>query len=167
MYAQKNYPLTPFFANQIIKMHEGGITSILKRRHFVPEPNCKPQYAKGRPLGMDKFASLFVFYSIGCIVSLIILITENVFKPSKNLQFHSPNNLDMINLKKEAIFKAMRELDQYSNNQDLQLILLKMDEIIKKYWNTWCMIFYRLVNFERKFWVFQFFRKTNEKFLPQ
>ena len=131
MYAQKNYQLTPFFANEIIKMHERGITSILKRRSLVPEPNCKPQYAKGQPLGMDKFASLFVFYSIGCVISLIILIIENVFKPSRNLQFHSSNNDGIINLKKEAISKAMRELDAYSNDQDLWLILLKMDEIIK------------------------------------
>ena len=133
MYAQKNYQLTPFFANEIIKMNERGITSVLRRRYFVPEPNCKPQFAKGRPLGMDKFASLFAFYSIGCIVSLIILAIENVFKPSRNLQFqfHSSNNGGIINLKKEAISKAMRELDAYSNDQDLQFILLKMDEIIK------------------------------------
>ena len=131
MYTQKNYQLTPFVANQIIKMNERGITSILKRRHFVPEPNCKPQFAKGQPLGIDKFASLFVFYSIGCIISLIILIAENVFKPSRNLQSHSSNNDSVINLKKEAISKAMRELDAYSNDQDLKLILLKMDEIIK------------------------------------
>ena len=102
MYTQKNYQLTPFVANQIIKMNERGITSILKRRHFVPEPNCKPQFAKGQPLGMDKFASLFVFYSIGCVISLIILIIENVFKPSRNLQFHSSNNDSIKNLKKEA-----------------------------------------------------------------
>ena len=134
MYAQKNYQLTPFFANEIIKMNERGITSILKRRSLVPEPNCKPQFAKGQPLGMDKFASLFVFYSIGCIISLIILITENVVKPSRNLQsqIHAANNGGIINLKKEAICKAMRELDQYSNDHDLQLILLKMDEIIKR-----------------------------------
>ena len=130
MYAQKNYQLTPFIANTIIKMQERGITSILKRRNLVPEPNCKPQHAKGRPLGMDKFASLFVFYSIGCVISLITLIIENVFKPSRNLRFHSSNNDGIINLKKEAISKAMRELDAYSNDQDLKLILLKMDEII-------------------------------------
>ena len=134
MYAQKNYQLTPFIANKIIKMQERGITSILKRRNLVPEPNCKPQYAKGRPLGMDKFASLFVFYSIGCIISLIILLMENVFKPSGNLQFqsHSLNNVGIVNLKKEAIAKAMRELDAYSNEQDLKLILLELDEISKK-----------------------------------
>ena len=131
MYAQKNYQLTPFIANTIIKMQERGITSILKRRNLVPEPNCKPQYAKGRPLGMDKFASLFVFYSIGCVISLIILIIENVFKPSRKLRFHSSNNDSIINLKKEAISKAMRELDAYSNDQDLQLIMQKMEWIIK------------------------------------
>ena len=132
MYTQKNYQLTPFVANQIIKMNERGITSILKRRHFVPEPNCKPQFAKGQPLGMDKFASLFVFYSIGCIISLIILLMENVFKPSRNLQFqcHSSNNVGILKI--EAIAKAMRELDAYSDDQDLKLILLELDEISKK-----------------------------------
>ena len=134
MYAQKNYQLTPFFANEIIKMHERGITSILKRRNLVPVPNCKPQYAKGRPLGMDKFASLFVFYSIGCIISLIILLMENVFKPSHTLQFQSQSsiNVGIVNLKKEVIAKAMRELDAYSDDQDLKLILLELDEISKK-----------------------------------
>jgi hypothetical protein len=134
MFAQKNYQLTPFVANEIIKMNERGVTSILKRRHFVPEPNCKPQYAKGQPLGMDKFASLFVFYSIGCIISLIILLMENIFKPSGNLQFHchSSNTVVNVNLKKEAIAQAMRELDTYSNDQDLKLLLLKLDEILKK-----------------------------------
>ena len=146
MMAQKNHQLTPFVANQIIKMNERGITSVLKRRYFVPEPNCKPQYAKGQPLGMDKFASLFVFYSIGCIISLIILLMENVFKPSRNLQFqcHSSNNVNIINLKKEDIAKTIRqrllnlrslctiELDAYSNNEDLKLILLELDEILKK-----------------------------------
>ena len=136
MSAQKNHQLTPFVANQIIKMNERGITSILKRRYFVPEPNCKPQYAKGQPLGMDKFASLFVFYSIGCIISLIILLMENLFKPSGNLQSHSSNNVGIVNLKKEAIAKAMRELDAYSNEQDLKLILLELDEILKKCCNT-------------------------------
>ena len=133
MYAQKNYQLTPFFANEIIKMHERGITSILKRRSLVPEPNCKPQYAKGQPLGMDKFASLFVFYSIGCIISLIILIMENVFKPSRNFQSQSSNNVGVINLKKDVIAKGMRELDAYSDDQDLKLILLELDEILKKF----------------------------------
>ena len=129
MYAQKNYQLTPFFANEIIKMNERGITSILKRRHFVPEPNCKPQYAKGQPLGMDKFASLFVFYSIGCIISLIILLMENVFKPSHNLQFQCQSSK---NFKKEAIAKALRELDAYSNEEDLKMVLLELDELSKK-----------------------------------
>ena len=134
MYAQKNYQLTTFFANEIIKMNERGITSILKRRHFVPEPNCKPQYAKGQPLGMDKFASLFVFYSIGCIISLIILLMENVFKPSRTLQFQrqSSKNVGIINLKKEAIAKALIELDAYSNDEDLKMVLLELDELSKK-----------------------------------
>ena len=134
MYTQKNYQLTPFVANQIIKMNERGITSILKRRHFVPEPNCKPQFAKGQPLGMDKFASLFVFYSIACIISLVILLMENVFKPSRSLQFQcqSSINVGIVNLKKEVIAKAMRELDAYSDDQDLKLVLLELNEISKK-----------------------------------
>ena len=98
MYVQKNHQLTPFVANQIIKMNERGITNILKRRHVVPEPNCKPSQAKGRPLGMEKFASLFVFYSIGCIVSLIILVIENVFRPSRSLQLQQKSLNKDINL---------------------------------------------------------------------
>ena len=51
MYAKKNYELTPFFAYEIIKMAERGITNVIHKRKIVSEPNCKPQNAKGRPLG--------------------------------------------------------------------------------------------------------------------
>ena len=81
---RKNSPLTPFIAHAIKKMAETGINDILRRRHIEPEPNCKPTRAKGNPLGMEKFASLFVLYSISCLVSLIILVMENIYKPSKS-----------------------------------------------------------------------------------
>ena len=64
-------------------MAETGINNILRKRHIEPEPNCKPIRAKGNPLGMEKFASLFVLYSISCFLSLIILVMENIYKPSR------------------------------------------------------------------------------------
>ena len=36
---------------------------------------------EGQPLGMEKFAPLFVFFVTGCILSLVIFALENVFKP--------------------------------------------------------------------------------------
>ena len=50
MFAKKNYELTPFLANEIVKMAERGITSIIRQRNVISEPNCKER-AKGRPLG--------------------------------------------------------------------------------------------------------------------
>ena len=79
----KNHPLTPFIAHTILKLAETGNTNILKKRYIEPEPNCKPIRAKGNPLGIEKFASLFVLYSICCFVSLIILVMENIYKPSR------------------------------------------------------------------------------------
>ena len=63
-------------------MAEIGVANVLKKRHIEPEPNCKPIQSKETPLGMEKFASLFVLYSISCLVSLIILVMENIYKPS-------------------------------------------------------------------------------------
>ena len=86
MYMKKQSPLTPFIAHGIRKMAESGITNLHTKRHIVSEPNCKPLRSKGRPLGLDKFASLFTFYIIACVVSLIILVIENIYKSisSKN-----------------------------------------------------------------------------------
>ena len=78
----KHNPLTPFIAHTILKLAETGNTKILKKRFIEPEPNCKPVRAKGNPLSIEKFVSLFVLYSIGCFISLIILVMENIYKPS-------------------------------------------------------------------------------------
>ena len=77
---KKQSPLTPFIAHGIRKMAESGITNLHTKRHIVSEPNCKPLQSKGRPLGLEKLAFLFTFYIIGCVVSLIILVIENICK---------------------------------------------------------------------------------------
>ena len=64
-------------------MAETGINDILWKRYVDPEPNCKPIRAKGTPLGMEKFSSLFVLYAVSCFLSLNILVLENIFKPPK------------------------------------------------------------------------------------
>ena len=132
MYLKKHSPLTPFIADGIRKMTETGIMNVLSKRHVVPEPNCRPLQAKGRPLGMEKFAPLFVFYSIGCIVSLIILSIENVIRPSRSLQMQQKTLERDINLKfkKEAINKSMKHLDTISNDKEVQLLLFRMQKLI-------------------------------------
>ena len=82
-FAAKNSPLTPFFAHGIRKMTEAGIINIHAQRNLISEPNCKPLQTKGRPLGLEKLAFLFAFYATGCIISLIILVMENIVKHSK------------------------------------------------------------------------------------
>ena len=79
---KKNSTMTPFIAREIKKMKETGITNFLTKRYIIPEPNCKSICRKGKSLGMDKFASLFLFYSICCIFSLITFVMENIFKPT-------------------------------------------------------------------------------------
>ena len=128
MYMQKNSHLTPFLAHAIRKLRELGITDRISKRYIPPEPICKPLQAKGQPLGMEKFASLFAFYSIGCIISLILLVMENVLKPSKTLQNQLTNKADQ----KEAINKAMQELGACSNDQRVHSILFDIDELLKK-----------------------------------
>ena len=132
MYMKKHSPLTPFIADGIRKLTEAGIMNILYKRHVVPEPNCQPSQAKGRPLGMEKFASLFIFYLICCIVSLIILVIENVFRPSSSLQIDQKILKRDINIKfkKEAINKSMKHLDTISNDKEVQLLLFQMQKLI-------------------------------------
>ena len=106
---RKYSPLTPFIAHTIKKMAETGINDILRKRHIEPEPNCKPTRAKGNPLGMEKFASLFVLYSISCCVSLIILVMENIFKPPKLNE--SIDEFSMIKI--EIIQREMKSLTDH------------------------------------------------------
>ena len=115
-YMKKKSNLTPFIAHEIKKMKEKGITNVLTKRHVMPEPNCKPPNTKGTSLGMEKFASLFVFYINCCIVSLIILVMENVFKPSKvnfcseSILFKKYSDKTELKLKFEALEKEIKEL---------------------------------------------------------
>ena len=81
---------------------------------------------------MEKFAPLFIFYLISCIVSLIILAIENVIRSSRSLQMQQKTLEGDINLKfkKEAINKSMKHLDNFSNDKEVQLLLFQMQKLI-------------------------------------
>ena len=118
-FMSKTSPLSPFIANGLRKMNERGVWNNKYKRHVILKPNCKPLRATGQSLGMEKFASLFAFYIISLIISLILLVLENIFKPSK------PANLGQSfeNLRKTTIFKEL--LDTLTDKRDLKLYLLE------------------------------------------
>ena len=131
-YMKKKSNLTPFIAHEIKKMKEKGITNVLTKRHIMPEPNCEPPSSKGVSLGMEKFASLFVFYINCCIVSLIILVMENIFKPSRNHISHSNffqkySEETELKLKLEALEKEIKKLG--ANNA---MVLLNEVKLLMK-----------------------------------
>ena len=142
MYMKKHSPLTPFIAHGIRKMAETGITNLHSKRHIVSEPNCKPLQSKGRTLGLEKFASLFTFYIIGCIVSLIILVIENIHKPfsSKKKSQVAPS---MQSLKKEkmmlridALKYALKDaITTYHHKNSILLETEKMELLNMKIFN--------------------------------
>ena len=98
MYMNKGSQLTPFIAHGLKKLSEVGIKNILAKRHIIPDPNCKPLQIKGESLGMEKFASCFVFYSVGIVVSLIFLISETIFKPSRSLSQSTQKGKKVLSL---------------------------------------------------------------------
>ena len=95
--------LTPFIANGLRKMVERGVWNNQWKRHIILKPNCKPLRATGQSLGMEKFASLFGFYLIGLTVSLIILVLENIFRPSKTGYVYSQEDVRKIKLLKKVL----------------------------------------------------------------
>ena len=95
--------LTPFIANGLRKMVERGVWNNQWKRHIILKPNCKPLRATGQSLGMEKFASLFGFYLIGLTVSLIILVIENIFRPSKTGYVYSQEDVRKIKLLKKVL----------------------------------------------------------------
>ena len=118
-FMSKASPLSPFIANGLRKMVERGVWNNEYKRHMILKPNCKPLRATGKSLGIEKFASLFAFYIISLIISLILLVLENIFKPSK------PANLGQSfeNLRKTTLFKEL--LETLTDKRDLKLYLLK------------------------------------------
>ena len=74
---------------------------------------------------MEKFASLFAFYIVGCIISLIVLVVENIFQPKSCFQSHvlptKSTDRATISTTIEAIVK---ELDAFTDEQAIKLYLL-------------------------------------------
>ena len=96
----KNSYLTPFLAHSVRKMIERGIVNNYRKRHITTAPNCKPIRNEGQPLGMEKLAPLFLLYLAGVMMSGIILVMENIFKPSRT--FYLQENITKLeNLKHE------------------------------------------------------------------
>ena len=110
--------LTPFIAHGLRKAAERGIIDNYSKRYIIPEPNCKPLNQEGQPLGMEKFASLFVFYLVGIAISTTIFVMEIIFKPAKNSSiWQSQNNIDKL-----EIFRM--EIEKLTNNTKMKLYLL-------------------------------------------
>ena len=102
----KSSNLAPFIAHGILKMIERGIKDAYSKRHITSEPNCKPLREEGQPLGVEKFAPLFVFYLVGCAVSLIIFFMENIIKPSSASPiWQSQNNQSKLKAIKQRLEK--------------------------------------------------------------
>ena len=108
MFMRKQSPLTPFIAHGIRKMAESGITNLHHKRHILSAPNCKPLRSKGRPLGLEKLAFLFTFYIIGCVVSLITLVIENIHK-SFVCRKKAQGIPSMQSHKKEELIRKIRD----------------------------------------------------------
>ena len=141
MAMRKQSPLTPFIAHGIRKMAESGITNLHNKRHIVSAPNCKPLQSKGRPLGLEKLAFLFTFYIIGCIVSLITLVIENIYKSfscRKKTQDSPSMQPHKKKLKIDALHQAIASfLDNNEGNiqlttqkiQRMNILLLELKKI--------------------------------------
>ena len=92
--------LTPIIAHELRKAAETGIIDNYSKRYIMTEPNCRPLNQEGQPLGMEKLAALFLFFITGCILSLVIYVFENVFKPtapaSKKQSEEMIKNIDFL-----------------------------------------------------------------------
>ena len=123
MAMRKQSPLKPFIAHGIRKMAESGITNLHHKRHIVSAPNCKPLRSKVSQLRLKKLAFLFTFYIIGCIVSLITLVIENIYKSfscRKKTQNSPPMQSHKKKLKINALHQAITSfLDNHECNIQL------------------------------------------------
>ena len=122
---KKNSPQTEFVAHSLLKIAETGIKNNLIKRHVVSDADCKPLRSKGTSLGMSFFTSLFVAYFCVCILCLVILILENIFKPNK----------PKIGQKTKVLTDQLRDkIDEFMQNvhqsKDIQISFEERREII-------------------------------------
>ena len=124
MYMAKKSLFTQFISHFLNKMSQTGITNHLEKQFIPSKPNCEPLKPKGQPLSLEKFASLFVFYFIGCILSLIVLMIENIVKHSRH-QYTSKihENLEIY----QTIEAIKNELE---NGADNKAILTEVKKLI-------------------------------------
>ena len=99
MYMKKGSQFTRFIAHELKKITEFGIRNALSKRHVIPKPNCKPLQKTGKSLGMEKFALLFALYSVGILISLIVLVIEVICKVSKSSLSSIQKNEEVLSLK--------------------------------------------------------------------
>ena len=125
MYMNKGSQFTPFIGHGLKKLSEVGIKNILAKRHIITDPNCKPLQIKGKSLGMEKFASCFAFYSVGIVISLIVLVIEVIFKVSKSLSPSIQKGEEVLSLK--TFEKELQNL--VANNG------MKLSGDVKSGWN--------------------------------
>ena len=114
---KKNSPQTEFVAHSLLKIAETGIKNNLIKRHVISDSDCKPLRSKGTSLGMSFFASLFVAYSCICVLCLIILILENVFKPNKPKMSQNLNTKIFIDQLRDKIDEFMQNVHKSRNIQ--------------------------------------------------
>ena len=137
MAMRKQSPLTPFIAHGLRMMAESGITNHHNKRHIVSAPNCKPLQSKGRPLGLEKFASLFTFYIMGCVVSLITLVIERIYK-SFNCRKKTQGVLFMQSLEREELIRKIDAFEEdimsFIDNHESNILLTtqRIDKLLLK-----------------------------------
>ena len=73
---------------------------------------------EGQPIGMEKFASLFLFYFIGCLVSVLILIMEIIVKLNKEPSLWQSKHDE------EKVDRILEELDKIANDRMMKLYFI-------------------------------------------
>ena len=84
----KGLPHGIFMKHIIFEMTEKGQLNRLIKKWTLPKPDCRPIHKEGKPLGLEKMISLFMFSMIGMCFATIIIIIENIFhacKPKKHV----------------------------------------------------------------------------------
>jgi hypothetical protein len=77
----KNSPYLTLFNTKIHKMAESGELMKIIEKHSNENPNC--QTSKGKPLGFENIAIVFLIISLGVIASLILCGFEWILRIKK------------------------------------------------------------------------------------
>lgn len=105
-----NSTYTKFFKQALLDLINNGQMQKYRGKHSKSNAGCIPKRTRGTPLGLKKLVSVFAVPICGLILSLLISVIENCFRPRKKEIFQIMSFRQLLKLE-STIVSSMPYMD--------------------------------------------------------